>query len=75
MKNYYLFNDFVILGVDMYLDIYVGVVFSYDGKLFGMKVIQINQVGYEELFDWVFIFGLVECVGIEGIGMYGVGLM
>uniref|UniRef100_UPI001CBCB35B IS110 family transposase n=1 Tax=Yersinia enterocolitica TaxID=630 RepID=UPI001CBCB35B len=63
-----------MLGVDTHLDIHVGAVLSYDGKLLGTKVIQTNQVGYEELFDWVLTFGSVERAGIEGTGTYGAGL-
>ncbi|AVF38116.1 hypothetical protein BV494_24815 (plasmid) [Rahnella sikkimica] len=33
-----------------------------------------NQVGYEELFDWVLTFGSVKRAGIEGTGTYGAGL-
>lgn len=74
MKNHHSFNDSVILGVDTHLDIHVGAVLSYDGKLLGTKVIQTNQVGYEELFEWVLTFGSVERAGIEGTGTYGAGL-
>lgn len=74
MKNNHSFNDFVILGVDTHLDIHVGAVLSYDGKLLGTKVIQTNQGGYEELFDWVLTFGSLERAGIEGTGTYGAGL-
>ncbi|MCV9880296.1 IS110 family transposase [Brenneria sp. KBI 447] len=74
MKNHPSFNDSVILGVDTHLDIHVGAVLSYDGKLLGTKVIQTNKAGYEELFDWVLSFGSVERAGIEGTGTYGAGL-
>jgi transposase len=74
MKNHHSFNDSVILGVDTHLNIHVGAVLSYDGKLLGTKVIQTNQVGYEELFGWVLTFGSVERAGIEGTGTYGAGL-
>ncbi|KQN53593.1 transposase [Serratia sp. Leaf51] len=73
MKNHHSFNDFVILGADTHLDIHVGAVLSYAGKLLGTKVIQTNQVGYEELFDWVLTFGSLERAGIEGTGAYGAG--
>lgn len=74
MKNHHSFNDSVILGVDTHLDIHVGAVLSYHGKLLGTKVIRTNQVVYEELFDWVLTFGSVERAGIEGTGTYGAGL-
>lgn len=53
---------------------HVGAVLSYAGKLLGTKVVQTNQTGYKELFDWVLSFGPVECAGIEGTGTYSVGL-
>lgn len=74
MKNHRLFNDSIILGVDTHLDIHVGAVLSYDGKLYVTIVIQTYQAGYEELFDWVLTFGSVERAGIEGTGIYGAGL-
>ena len=65
MKNHHSLNDSVILGVDTHLDIHVGAVLSYDGKLLGTKVIQTNQVGYEELFDWVLTFGSMFLKSID----------
>lgn len=53
MKNYLSFNDSVILGVDKHLDTHVGAVLNYAGKRLGTKVIQTNQTGYQELFNWV----------------------
>lgn len=70
MKNHHSFNNSVILGVDTHLDIHVGAVFNYAGKLLGTKVIR----GYQALFDWVLSFGSVERAGIGGTVTYGAGL-
>ena len=52
MQNNFQSPESVILGVDTHLDIHVGAVISQAGKLLGTRIIQTNQIGYQELFDW-----------------------
>lgn len=52
MQNNFQSPESVITGVDTHLDIHVGAVISQAGKLLGTHIIQTNQIGYQELFDW-----------------------
>ena len=74
MQNNFQSPESVILGVDTHLDIHVGAVISQAGKLLGTRIIQTNQIGYQELFDWAKSFGVLERAGIEGTGTYGAAL-
>ncbi|MXE50886.1 IS110 family transposase, partial [Escherichia coli] len=74
MQNNFQSPESVILGVDTHLDIHVGAVISQAGKLLGTRIIQTNQIVYQELFDWAKSFGVLERAGIEGTGTYGAAL-
>ncbi len=74
MRNDLQSPESVILGVDTHLDIHVGAVISQAGKLLGTRIIQTNQTGYLELFDWAKSFGGLELAGIEGTRTYGAAL-
>nr|WP_249418538.1 hypothetical protein [Citrobacter freundii] len=63
MQNNFQSPESVILGVDTHLDIHVGAVISQAGKLLGTRIIQTNQIGYQELFDWAKSFGVLERAG------------
>ena len=45
-----------------------------NGGLLGVESFSADQAGYESLLGWLFGFGEVERVGVEGTGSWGVGL-
>jgi transposase len=64
----------VILGVDTHLDIHVGAVINYAGKLLGTLAVTTDAAGYLKLFKWADSLGDFHRAGVEGTGTYGAGL-
>ena len=61
-------------GVDTHADVHVAAAIDDNGGLLGVESFSADQAGYEGLLGWLFGFGEVERVGVEGTGSWGVGL-
>ena len=61
-------------GVDTHADSHVAAAIDDNGGLLGVESFSADQAGYESLLGWLFGFGEVERVGVEGTGSWGVGL-
>ena len=61
-------------GVDTHADSHVAAAIDDNGGLLGVESFSADQAGYEGLLGWLFGFGEVERVGVEGTGSWGVGL-
>jgi len=64
----------VIGGVDTHADVHVAAAVDHNGGVLGIESFPTTQAGYEELAGWMAGHGLIERVGVEGTGSYGVGL-
>ena len=64
----------VIGGVDTHADVHVAAAVDHNGGVLGIESFPTTQGGYEELAGWMAGHGLIERVGVEGTGSYGVGL-
>lgn len=65
----------VILGVDTYLDIHVGVLINVNGQLLGTLAVETHVSEYLKLLAWAKSFGPFQRAGVEGTGIYGAGLV
>jgi transposase len=65
----------ITLGVDTHADVHVGVALDRLGRRLGSKSVPTTQAGYAELVAWAEGFGALDCVGVEGSGSFGVGLV
>ena len=65
----------VTLGVDTHADVHVGVALDQLGKRLGSKSVPATEAGYAELVAWAERFGILDRVGVEGSGSFGVGLV
>ena len=61
-------------GVDTHADSHVAAAIDDNGGLLGVESFSADQAGYKSLLGWLFGFGEVERVGVEGTGSWGVGL-
>ena len=64
----------VILGVDTHADVHAVVALDGLGRGLGSKTVAATQAGYAELLAWAGGFGILDRVGVEGSGSFGVGL-
>jgi len=64
----------VVGGVDTHADVHVAAAVDHNGGVLGIESFPTTQAGYEELAGWMAGHGLIERVGVEGTGSYGVGL-
>lgn len=64
----------VILGIDIHLNTYAGVLLNSQGHLLGCLMATTNISGYERLVTWVNSFWFLKRIGVEGTGTYGAGL-
>jgi transposase len=64
----------VILGVDTHADVHAAVALDGLGRRLGSKTVAATQAGYAELLAWAGGFGILDRVGVEGSGSFGVGL-
>lgn len=64
----------VTLGVDTHADMHVGVALDRLGRRLGSKSVPTTRAGYAELVAWVEEFGVLDCVGVEGSGSFGLEL-
>src|SRR5919107_5551436 len=64
----------VVLGVDTHADVHVAVALDGLGRRLGSKTVSAKDAGYAELVAWAEGFGVLDRVGEEGSGSFGVGL-
>ncbi len=64
----------VFAGVDTHADAHTAAVVNRLGTLIATAQFPATVSGYEQLTDWMFSFGPVLGVGVEGTGSYGAGL-
>jgi transposase len=64
----------VVLGVDTHADVHVAVALDGLGRHLGSKTVAATDGGYAELVAWAEGFGVLDRVGVEGSGSFGVGL-
>lgn len=62
-------------GVDTHKDTHTAAALDATGKLLGSETFPATQPGYVSLLQWLQRHGQLECVGIEGTGSYGSGLV
>ena len=61
-------------GVDTHADFHVAAVIDHVGRELGHASFATTTAGYLELHSWLAEHGTVTVVGVEGTGVYGVGL-
>lgn len=64
----------VILGVNIHLDVHVGVIISEIGQLLGTRSVSASTAGYLDLLNWALSFGVLTRADIEGTGTYESGI-
>src|SRR5215210_2493814 len=64
----------VILGVDTHADTHVAVALDGLGRRLASKTVSATDTGYAELVAWAEGSGMLDQVGVEGSGSFGVGL-
>jgi len=64
----------VVGGVDTHADSHVAAVIDGNGGVLGIEAFPADRTGYAALLSWLWGFGDVVRVGVEGTGSYGVGL-
>jgi transposase len=64
----------VVLGVATHADAHVAVAVDGLGRRLGHKTVPATEAGYALLAAWAEKFGVLDRVGIEGSGSFGVGL-
>jgi len=65
----------VIGGVDTHRDVHASAALSPTGRLLGTALFPTTNAGHIQLLSWLQSHGRVICVGVEGTGSYGAGLM
>src|SRR5690349_19458971 len=61
-------------GVDTHLDVHVAAVVDELGAVLATRSFPAAPHGYRQLLAWLSRHGVVQRVGVEGTGTYGVGL-
>jgi transposase len=61
-------------GVDTHLDAHVAAALDANGGVLGIRSFPTTTGGFVALTDWLYGFGPVAQVGVEGTGAYGAGL-
>ena len=61
-------------GVDTHADFHVAAVLDHLGGVLGVASFEATAPGYHELLGWLYEFGSVLRIGVEGTGSYGAGL-
>ena len=64
----------VVGGVDTHRDTHVGAVVDTAGRLLGSHQFRADPAGYTRLVAWMWSWGRICRVGVEGTGSYGAGL-
>jgi transposase len=64
----------VTVGVDTHADTNVVAVLDAQGRRLGIESFATTSEGHRRLEAWVLEFGLIDAVGIEGTGSWGVGI-
>ena len=64
----------VVGGVDTHRDTHVGAVVDTAGRLLGSDQFRADPAGYTRLVAWMWSWGRICRVGVEGTGSYGAGL-
>jgi transposase len=65
----------IIGGIDTHKDIHVAAVVDATGGLLGTEQFSTTRAGYRQLLAWMRRFGELRCVGVEGAGSYGAGVL
>jgi transposase len=63
------------LGVDAHADVHVAAALDDVGRLLGTRAVPTTPGGYAALLAWARGQGVLERVGVEGAGSYGLGLV
>ena len=61
-------------GVDTHRDVHVAAAVDTAGRVLGSAPFRADNVGYEQMKNWLQSQGRVVRVGVEGTGSYGAGL-
>jgi transposase len=61
-------------GVDTHLDVHVAAAIDGNGGVLGVESFPTTSAGFADLHAWLWSFGTVTRVGVEGTGAYGAGL-
>lgn len=61
-------------GVGTHKDFHVAVALDHLGRRLGSEQFPANASGYHKLLAWLYHFGQLEAVGVEGAGPWGAGL-
>lgn len=64
----------IAVGIDTHADVHVAAVIDQVGRQLGHHSFATTPAGYRQLEAWVWSFGTVAVVGIEGTGVYGAGI-
>lgn len=64
----------VTVGVDTHAEVHVAAAVDQHGRLLGTTSVPSTAVGHARLTAWAQEFGVVDQVGVEGTGSYGIGL-
>ena len=65
----------VVGGVDTHKDVHGAAVIDLHGVVLGTEQFSTTRAGYRHLLTWMRRFGELRCVGIEGTGSYGAGIL
>jgi transposase len=64
----------VVGGVDTHRDTHTAAALDATGRLLGTATFPATPAGYQQLLDWLRMFGPISGVGVEGTSAYGTGL-
>lgn len=64
----------VAVGIDTHAEVHVAAVIDHVGRQLGHQAFATTRTGYRQLEAWARSWGEVTVVGIEGTGVYGVGV-
>jgi transposase len=62
-------------GVDTHKDLHVAAVVDAHDQLLGSRSFATTRHGYKQMLAWMRSFGVLQRVGVEATGTYGVGLL
>ncbi len=64
----------IAVGIDTHADVHVAAVIDQVGRELGHASFDTTPAGHRRLEAWVRSLGVMDVVGIEGTGVYGVGI-
>ncbi|MEL7181796.1 MAG: IS110 family transposase [Pseudomonadota bacterium] len=65
----------VVGGVDTHKDLHVAAIVDHQGRVLGTNSFATTRQGYRLMLAWMWSFGDLQRVGIDGSGSYGAGLL